>query len=154
MRSIDDFINEARKNVRELFPWDLEEKINSDADVLLLDIREPYEFEAMHIKGAINVPRGILETACDYDYEETVPELVEARQREVVVICRSGKRSVLAADVMKQMGYERLMSLKTGMRGWSDYEQAMVDADGKLVDEEAAIEYFTPRLRPEQLSKK
>jgi hypothetical protein len=71
-----------------------------------------------------------------------------------VVICRSGKRSVLAADVMQQMGYRRVRSLKTGMRGWSDYEQAMVDTDGKAVDDDAAIEYFTPRLRPEQLSKK
>ncbi len=154
MKSIDDFINEALKNVNELFPWDLEEAIKSKADILLLDIREPYEFDAMHIMDAINVPRGVLETACDYDYEETVPELVEARECEIVVICRSGKRSVLAADVMQQMGYRRVRSLKTGMRGWSDYEQAMVDTDGKAVDDDAAIEYFTPRLRPEQLRKK
>jgi len=154
MKSIDDFINEALKNVDELFPWDLEEVIADKADILLLDIREPYEFDTMHIKDAINVPRGVLETACDYDYEETVPELVEARERELIVICRSGKRSILAADVMQQMGYNRVRSLKTGMRGWSDYEQAMVDKDGKAVDEDAAIEYFTPRLKPEQLRKK
>jgi len=154
MKSIDDFINEALKNVDELFPWDLEEVIENKADMLLLDIREPYEFDAMHIEDAINVPRGVLETACDYDYEETVPELVEAREREIIVICRSGKRSILAADVMQQMGYRRVRSLKTGMRGWSDYEQAMVDRDGTAIDEDAAIEYFTPRLRPEQLRKK
>jgi rhodanese-related sulfurtransferase len=154
MKSLDDFINEALKNVEELFPWDLEEEINNKADILLLDIREPYEYAAMHIEGALSVPRGILETACDYDYEETVPELVEARGREIVVICRSGKRSVLAADVMRQMGFRRVRSLKTGMRGWSDYEQAMVDAGGKTVDEDTAIEYFTPKLRPEQLSRK
>jgi len=154
MKSLDDFINEALKNVEELFPWDLEEQINNRADLLLLDIREPYEYAAMHIEGALSVPRGILETACDYDYEETVPELVEARGREIVVICRSGKRSVLAADVMRQMGFRRVRSLKTGMRGWSDYEQAMVDAGGKTVDEDTAIEYFTPKLRPEQLSRK
>jgi len=154
MKSIDDFINEALKNVDEFFPWDLEEVIANKADTLLLDIREPYEFDAMHIKDAINVPRGVLEMACDYDYEETVPELVEAREREIIVICRSGKRSILAADVMQQMGYRRVRSLKTGMRGWSDYEQAMVDRDGNAIDEDAAIEYFTPRLRPEQLRKK
>lgn len=154
MKSLDDFINEALKNVEELFPWDLEEEMDNKANILLLDIREPYEYDAMHIEGAISVPRGILETACDYDYEETVPDLVEARDRKIVVICRSGKRSVLAADVMQQMGYRRVRSLKTGMRGWSDYEQAMVDTAGKAVDEDTAIEYFTPRLRPEQLSKK
>jgi hypothetical protein len=40
------------------------------------------------------------------------------------------------------------------MRDRSDYEQDMVDREGKLVDEDTAIEYFTPRLTPEQLSNK
>ncbi len=154
MKSIDDFISEALQTVGELFPWDLEEELENNPGLLLLDIREPYEFDAMHIRDAINVPRGILETACDYDYEETTPELVEARERDIVVICRSGKRSVLAADVMQQMGYRKVRSLKTGMRGWSDYEQEMVDAEGEPIGEDNAIDYFTPKLRPEQLSKK
>lgn len=153
MKSFDDFIAEALKTVSELFPWDLEEELQNNPDLLLLDIREPGEFEAMRIEGAINVPRGILETACDYDYEETEPELAAARERDIVVICRSGKRSVLAADVMQQMGYLNIRSLKTGMRGWSDYEQEMVDGNGVPVDEDSAIDYFTPKLRPEQLSK-
>ena len=153
MKTIDDFIAEALKTVSELFPWDLEEELQNNPDLLLLDIREPYEFDAMRIKGAINIPRGILETACDYNYEETRPKLVEARERDIVVICHSGKRSVLAADVMQQMGYRKIRSLKTGMRGWSDYEQDMVDGNGGPVDEDSAIDYFTPKLRPEQLSK-
>ncbi len=153
MKSIDDFLKEALKNVEELFPWDLEIELRDKPDILLLDVREPYEYAAMHIEGAINVPRGILETACSDDYEETQPVLVEAREREIVVVCRSGKRSVLAADILQQMGFRKVRSLKTGMRGWSDYEQGMVDADGRAVDEDAAIDYFTPKLRPEQLSK-
>ena len=154
MKTINDFIAEALKTVNELFPWDLQVELQNNPDLLLLDIREPYEFDAMHIEDAINVPRGILETACDYNYEETLPELVEARERDIVVICRSGKRSVLAADVMQQMGYRKTRSLKTGMLGWSDYEQVMVDGDGNPVDEDSAIDYFTPKLRPEQLSRK
>ena len=154
MKTIEDFITEALLTVDELFPWDLEEEQQDNPDMLLLDIREPYEFDAMRIRGSINVPRGILETACNYNYEETQPELVEARERDIVVICHSGKRSVLAADVMQQMGYRKVRSLKTGMRGWSDYEQEMVDGNGNLIDEDSAIDYFTPKLRPEQLSKK
>lgn len=153
MKTIDDFIAEALKTVDELFPWDLQEELQNNPDILLLDIREPYEFDAMHIKGATNVPRGVLETACDYNYEETNPDLVEARERNIVVICRSGKRSVLAADVMQQMGYRQIRSLKTGMLGWSDYEQEMVNGNGEPIDEDSAIDYFTPKLRPEQLSK-
>jgi rhodanese-related sulfurtransferase len=153
MKSLDDFINEALEHVEELFPWDLEEAMKEINNLLLLDVREPREYDAMHIRGAINVPRGILETACEYDYEETIPELVTARERDIVVICRSGKRSVLAADVMQQMGYRKVKSLKTGMRGWSDYEQEMVDSNQQVVDEDTAIDFFTPKLLPEQLSK-
>ena len=58
----------------------------------------------MHIKDSINVPRGILETACEYNFEETVPELVKARDKEIILVCRSGNRSVFAAEVMQQMG--------------------------------------------------
>ena len=92
MKTFNELIADSLKNVDEIFPCDLEEKLESDNKPILLDVREPYEFEAMHIKGALNVPRGILETACEYDYEDTVPELVEARDKEIVVICRSGNR--------------------------------------------------------------
>lgn len=154
MKTFQQLVAEALQRVEELFPWDLEEALAGDPAPLLIDIREPYEFDAMHIEGALNVPRGILETACEYDYEETLPELADARERDVVLICRSGNRSVLAADVLQQLGYKSVKSLKTGMRGWSDYDQAMVDAQGRPVDEETAIKYFTPSLRPEQVSKK
>jgi rhodanese-related sulfurtransferase len=154
VKSFEELVNDCLDEVEELFPWDLEEVLQNDPDILILDIREPYEFDAMHIRNSVNVPRGVLESACEYDYEETVPELVEARERDIVVICRSGKRSVLAADVMQKMGYAKVRSLKTGLRGWSDYEQEMVDASGQVVDDDTAIDYFTPKLRPEQLSRK
>ena len=154
VKSFEALVNESLENIEELFPWDLEQLLNDKPGVMLLDIREPYEFDAMHIKGSINVPRGVLESACEYDYEETVPELVEARERDIVVICRSGKRSALAADIMQKMGYKSVTSLKTGLRGWNDYEQELVDTSGTPIDEDTAIDYFTPKLRPEQLSRK
>lgn len=141
----------ADEQVQELMPWDLEERLQEEPPPYLLDVREPGEFEAMHIRGAVNVPRGILESACEYDYEETVAELVEAREREIVVICRSGNRSVLAAHTMQLMGYLSVRSLKTGLRGWNDYEQPLVDASGRAVPIEEADDYFTTRLRPDQV---
>ena len=59
---------------------------------------------------------------------------------------------MFAAEVMQRMGYKNVVSLKTGMRGWSDYEQPMVDKDNTDIDEDDAIEFFTTRLRPEQMS--
>jgi rhodanese-related sulfurtransferase len=146
-----DLIERSLARVAEIMPWDLEQRMAQSADLLLLDVREPYEFAAMRIEGSLNVPRGILETACEYGYEETVPELVEARDRDIVIICRSGNRSVLAADIMQQIGYQRVCSLKTGLRGWNDYEQPLVDVEGRQVGFEESDTYFAPRLRPEQL---
>ncbi|MBN2887281.1 MAG: rhodanese-like domain-containing protein, partial [Chromatiaceae bacterium] len=145
-----DLVRDCLSEVREIMPWDLEERLSANPDILLLDVREPAEFAAMHIPGSINVPRGVLESACEWDYEDTVPELVEARERELVAICRSGHRSVLAARVMLDMGYTNVVSLATGVRGWKDYEQPLVDGEGRAVDLDDADEFFTPRLRPEQ----
>ena len=144
-------VSDCLKDVPELMPWDLEERLQANPDILLVDVREPYEFDAMHIAGSINVPRGILESACEWDYEETEPELVRAREREIVIVCRSGFRSVLAAHSMLVLGYRNVASLKTGLRGWKDYEQPLVDKDGSDVDLDDADEYFTPKLRDEQL---
>ncbi|VAX14400.1 Rhodanese-related sulfurtransferase [hydrothermal vent metagenome] len=152
MKTFSQLVAESAKNVDEIFPWDLEDRL--DKPPMLLDIREPYEFDAMHIKGSLNVPRGILENACEYDFEETVPELVEAREQEIVVICRSGNRSIFAAEVMLKMGYKNVVSLKTGLRGWVDYELPLIDATEQEVDEDNADEYFTPKLRPDQISPK
>ncbi len=151
MKSYLSLVNECLKDVKEIMPWDLEERLQENPDLLVVDVREPYEYDAMHIENAILAPRGILESACEWDYEETIPELVRARDQEVVVVCRSGYRSVLAAYTMQLMGYQKVVSLKTGLRGWNDFEQPMVNKEGAAVDIDDADDYFTPDLREEQL---
>ena len=151
MKRYTDLVAECLPEITEVFPWDIEEKLSSDNPPLVLDVCEPDEFYAMHIQGSLHVPRGILESACEYDYEETVSELAEARDREVIVVCRAGNRSVLAAYTMQLMGYRKVSSLKTGLRGWNDYELPLVDEAGQTVSIDAADEFFTTRVRPDQL---
>ncbi len=150
MKSFQELVNNCLKTVREVFPWDLEENVDKNASPVLLDIREPYEFEILHIKGSLNVPRGILELACDYGYDDTIPELVTARDKEVIVICRSGHRSVLAAHTMQIMGYKSVKSLKTGVKGWNDYELPLQNVKGQHIDSDMADDMLTPRVKPEQ----
>ena len=151
MKNFIELVRGCLTDVREIMPWDLEERRRANPQLLILDVREPYEFDAMHIPGSINVPRGILESACEWDYEETVPDLVRGREREIVIVCRSGYRSVLAAHVMQVLGFRQVASLQTGLRGWKDYEQPLEDAQGRDVDLDDADVYFTPNLRPEQM---
>jgi len=150
MKTFMQIVDDTAKTITEIMPWDLEEKLESEVAPLLIDIREPYEYDSMHIKNSLSVPRGILETACEFNYEETIPQLADARQIEVVVICRSGNRSVLAAAVMQELGYNNVVSLKTGLRGWNDYEQALVDNTNNIVEIDNADAYFTTNIRAEQ----
>ena len=154
MKRFMELVKDCLTTVKELMPWDLEERMQANPDILLVDVREPYEYDAMHIAGSLSVPRGILESACEWDYEETIPELVRARDREVVVVCRSGQRSVLAAHSLQVLGYKNVASLATGLRGWKDYELPLVDKDGNEVDLDDADEYFAPEVRPDQLKPK
>ncbi|QIK36968.1 rhodanese-like domain-containing protein [Caldichromatium japonicum] len=150
MKTFLELIRHCLTEVREVMPWDLAERIRENPELLIIDVREPYEFEAMHIPGSLNVPRGILESACEWDYEETIPELVQAREREIVVVCRSGYRSILAAHSLNLLGYQNVASLKLGLRGWKDDEQPLVDGTNQPVDLDLADDYFTPKLRPDQ----
>ncbi|OGS92112.1 MAG: sulfurtransferase [Gallionellales bacterium GWA2_60_18] len=150
MKRYDDLVADALTRVKEIMPWDMSRRLAAGDAPVLLDVREAAEFALLHIPGSINVPRGVLEQSCEWDYDETMPLLAAGREREIVVICRSGKRSVLAADVMQQMGYGNVVSLKTGVRGWNDFEQPLVDADGNMVDGDSADELLASRLRPEQ----
>jgi len=151
MKRLKDLLDICLPRVNEVFPWDLLELRQRNPELLLLDVREPYEFAAAHIPGSINVPRGILETACEYGYEDTHPELAASREREVVVICRSGNRSVLAAWTLQVLGYRRVHSLKTGVRGWNDYEQPLQDGGERELTQDEADAFFTPHLTPAQL---
>jgi rhodanese-related sulfurtransferase len=154
MKKFLELIQDCLSDVREIMPWDLEERLQANPELMIVDVREPYEYDAMHIPGSLSVPRGILESACEWDYEETVPELVKGRDREIAVVCRSGYRSVLAAHSLQVLGYSNVASLKTGLRGWNDYEQPLVDKNDQPVDIDRADDYFTPKLNPEQLSPK
>ncbi len=152
MKRFADLLREAAAVVPEVMPWTLKERMTHPDEPMpiLLDVREPTEFEAVHIPGSIHVPRGVLEQACDWDYGDTVPELAGGHDREIVVICRSGNRSLLAAQVMMQMGFSRVCSLKTGVRGWNDFDQPLQDGQGQPVDADRAETLLTSEVRPNQ----
>ena len=143
-------VDACRKTVSEIMPWDLTELLEKNPDLLIIDVREPSEFEAMHIKDTVHIPRGLLEAACEFGYEETHPALANARDQHVIVVCRSGNRSLLAAQSMQLLGYKNVVSLQTGLRGWNDYELEMVDSKKEIVDMDYADEFFTAVLREDQ----
>ncbi len=151
MRRYADLLADALMRVREVMPWNLYERLAASQAPLVVDVREPEEFACLRIAGSLNVPRGVLEQACEWNYDVTVPVLAGDREREIVLVCRSGNRSLLAGDVMQAMGFANVVSLRTGLRGWNDAELPLVDGAGALLDADTAEALLSPPVRPEQL---
>lgn len=79
-------------------------------DVVIVDVREPNEYEGGHIEGAINLP--IRELAQDL---YMLPDFSEP----IVVYCSAGHRGALGLMALDLLGYENVTSLRSGLRGWS-----------------------------------
>jgi rhodanese-related sulfurtransferase len=90
-------------------PQELKSKMNEDQDFLLIDIREPYEYEEFNLGGKL-IPMG--------DLLDRIDELEDFREREIVVHCRSGKRSSAACEVLNNMGFEKIINLNGGVVAW------------------------------------
>ncbi len=150
MQKLVDLLADRLKSVKEIMPWDMEEMMAKNPDLLVLDVRERDEYDTMHVPGSLNVPRGIVESACEWGYEETEPELVQARAREVIIVCRSGYRSILAAFNLHLLGFENVYSLSTGLRGYNDYELPFVDIAEEPIDIEVADAFFVNKILEDQ----
>jgi rhodanese-related sulfurtransferase len=107
IRSGSDLISEAKTRITEVGVAEA----TAAPDVVFLDVREANEWNLGRIPNAKFIPRGTLET----NVEKQIP-----RDANVVIYCASGNRSALAADTMKQMGYEHVSSLRGGFRAWVD----------------------------------
>lgn len=130
--SLMDFVKAAKANIKEVSPAELEQMGNDLQDLLLLDVRESSEHEQGHIKGAMLVPRGILEAAADPQYPKHTPALSSARERPVAIYCATGGRSALAANTLQMMGFKNVCSVDGGIMRWMK-ENRPVEKDARYV---------------------
>ena len=78
-------------------------------NVTLLDVRAKYEFDESHIDGALLLPYDAITAES--------PELPENKDDTIIVYCRSGRRSAIAADALASLGYTRIFDLG-GIQDW------------------------------------
>lgn len=117
-QSLGDFVAAARAHVSEIDADELDDWIENNEDILIVDVREETEYRLGHIPGALLVPRGTLEGAADTHYKHRVEPLCSARNKTIVVYCESGGRSAMAAEVLQQMGFEKVFNLAGGSVLW------------------------------------
>ena len=113
-----DFVRAAKSCINEITPAELKAKLDARKDFLLVDVREPAEFEHGHIDGAHLVPRGIVEAAADPSYPKHYAPLSGARNRQIVVYCATSGRSAMAAAVLQMMGFKDVLNLAGGITRW------------------------------------
>src|ERR1043166_7942541 len=101
-------VNEAKPYVKEITIDQARERLKQNPQAMLMDVREDSEWEKDHAAEAIHLGKGILER----DLEKTVPE----PDREIIMYCGGGFRSILTASAAQKMGYSNVFSLVGGYK--------------------------------------
>src|SRR5450759_1522856 len=77
-------------------------------EAVLIDVREPFEYRWRHINGTRNIPLS--------QFKHRINEV--PRDKEVLLLCLSGHRSIMAGKVLQKLGVSRVVNIKGGVFGW------------------------------------
>jgi rhodanese-related sulfurtransferase len=94
----------------EIAPEDLNSLLESESDIVVLDVREPWEFETAKIAGSKHIPMGDIPARFN---QELDPE------KHIVVVCHHGVRSMNVTAWLRQQGFEKVQSLRGGIDRWA-----------------------------------
>jgi len=103
---------DAKSRVREVTVEQTRERLKTNPEARLIDVREDHEWQAAHATGAEHMSRGIIER----DIEREVPD----KDAELILYCGGGYRSALAADNLQKMGYTNIFSMAGGWTAWQE----------------------------------
>ncbi len=119
--TVNDLVAAARGRIRELSPAELASAPMAE-DRVLIDVREPEEYAAGHLPGAINLPRGMLEFRIEAHPAMAcvASESLSVKTRPLVLYCLTGGRAALATASLQQLGFSRVSSLAGGITAWRE----------------------------------
>ena len=109
-KTFDQLMSDARKEVKELTVEEVQKLTAKNGKYMLLDVREKEEYRDGHLEGSVSIPRGFLEMRV----ESAIPE----KSTPIIAYCAGGVRSLLAAQDMKEMGYQEVISMSGGYSAW------------------------------------
>ncbi|WP_119081193.1 rhodanese-like domain-containing protein [Chitinophaga alhagiae] len=116
-KSAMDLVKEAKQQIENLTPEQVKNEVSKGAT--LIDIRESEELQQSgKIPGAVHAPRGMLEFYADETLPYHKPEF--DKRKKIILHCASGGRSALAAQTLKQMGYDNVAHLDGGIKAWKE----------------------------------
>lgn len=92
-----------------VMPLELKDELRRGKRLVLLDVREPYEYDIVHLEGSKLIPLKEL--------PKRVSEL--SHEDEIVAYCHSGARSAIATDFLRGIGYKKVRNLEGGVEAWA-----------------------------------
>jgi len=112
----------ARADSHEISPADAARAVNEAELGLIVDVREPAEYEDRHVPLAVNIPRGVLELRADPASPTSDAALTADPSARILVYCTKGPgaRSLLAAQTLTSMGYSHVEVLGGGLIAWAE----------------------------------
>ncbi|MEL7833354.1 rhodanese-like domain-containing protein [Fodinibius sp. Rm-B-1B1-1] len=99
--------------MEEISVQSLKEKIDSNTNFILLDVREPFE----QYQSKIDIENSRLIPVDELS--ERVNELADQKEKEIICLCRSGSRSAKACKFLSQEGFTNVKNLKGGINEWA-----------------------------------
>ena len=138
-RTYQQIMDEARKTVPEVSPDEVKTRIDGSQKPVVLDVREKEEYRQGFLPGAVSVPRGFLEMRI----EDAVPD----HATPIVAYCAGGTRSLLAGRILRELGYENVVSMRGGYQAWKN--QGLPIVEERQFSAEQQIRYSRHFLLPE-----
>src|SRR4051794_20420005 len=115
MATFRDLLSAAKSQITEVTPAEAEQRIGAGG-VVVLDVREPDEYEQGALPNALHIPRGHLESQAEGKILD--------KHAPVVVYCAGGTRSAFAAKTLQELGYTDVVSMAGGYGKWKDEGRA------------------------------
>jgi molybdopterin/thiamine biosynthesis adenylyltransferase/rhodanese-related sulfurtransferase len=128
----------VRSRIEELNAAEARDEIDS-GDVVLIDTREPHEWEQAHLEGATLVPPA--------QVLDRIGEVVPDTSQRVLLYCATGNRSARAADALQDAGYDNVANVAGGIETWQELGLPVVAPQG--MSREQRMRYSRHTLLPE-----
>ncbi|GAG69301.1 unnamed protein product, partial [marine sediment metagenome] len=94
--------------------YNMIKKENKYPNLIILDVRTPYEYKKGHLYDAILIPYDELE------FEERISEIEGYKNSEIIVYCKSSHRSTLASEILVENGFTNIYNMLGGILAWID----------------------------------